>query len=58
MSIIKEQVRRDADGTLDAALENSQRLMLAAFERPDQAEGVSAHQAGRAPDFAPLEPAD
>lgn len=56
MSIIKQQVRQDADGTLQAALEDSQRLMLAAFERPDQAEGVSAHQAGRTPSFAPLDP--
>jgi enoyl-CoA hydratase/carnithine racemase len=54
MAEMKRQVYRHVDSELDAALQESNVLMLASFGRPDFAEGVQSFVERRAPEFAPL----
>jgi len=51
MAVIKGQVQRHLDVSFDAAIEDSDQLLLESFEREDVAEGVNSYLAGRAPAF-------
>jgi enoyl-CoA hydratase/carnithine racemase len=57
MAVIKRQVWTHATMDLDAAVAESNQLMLEAFTRPDMAEGVRSHVERRPPRFPPLTPA-
>jgi enoyl-CoA hydratase/carnithine racemase len=54
MAVIKRQVWTHPAMDLDAAVAESDRLMLEAFSRPDMAEGVRSHVERRTPRFPPL----
>ena len=54
MATIKAQVYADLERTAPQALEQADRLMLASFEAPDFAEGVTSFIERREPRFAPL----
>ncbi|HTA37203.1 MAG TPA: enoyl-CoA hydratase [Solirubrobacteraceae bacterium] len=54
MATIKCQVYADLERTAPQALEQADRLMLASFETPDFAEGVTSFLERREPRFAPL----
>jgi enoyl-CoA hydratase/carnithine racemase len=56
MAAIKAQLYRHATLALEAALEDSDRLMHASLEQPDFAEGVAAFQEKRPPAFPPYRP--
>jgi enoyl-CoA hydratase/carnithine racemase len=56
MATIKAQLRRDASTSFDTARDDAFKMMLAAFEHPDQREGAAAFQERRLPSFAPLPP--
>jgi enoyl-CoA hydratase/carnithine racemase len=56
MAIIKSQLRRHLDVEFQAALEESDALMLASFDSPDVKEGVSSYLEKRPPAFAGLPP--
>jgi enoyl-CoA hydratase/carnithine racemase len=58
MATIKAQVYRHATEALDAALADSDGLMVASLGAPDFAEGVAAFQQRRLPAFARLGEAD
>jgi enoyl-CoA hydratase/carnithine racemase len=59
MSVIKRQVLRHLDLTLDGALAESNALMAESLRRPDVAEGVASFVERRQPRFEPLTgPAD
>jgi len=57
MAAIKAQLYRHATLDLDAALDDSDRLMRASLEGPDFPEGVAAFQEKRLPAFGPYRPA-
>jgi len=57
MAAIKAQLYRHATLALEAALEDSDRLMHASLDGPDFAEGVAAFQEKRLPAFPPFRPA-
>ena len=54
MSVIKRQVLRHLDLTLEEALAESNALMAESLRRPDVAEGVASFVEKRPPRFAPL----
>ena len=54
MSVIKRQVLRHLDLTLDEAMAESNALMAESLRRPDAAEGVASFVEKRPPRFAPL----
>jgi enoyl-CoA hydratase/carnithine racemase len=54
MAVIKRQVWTHPMMELDAAVAESNRLMLESFGRPDMAEGVRSHVERRPPRFPPL----
>ena len=56
MAVIKQQVHAHSLLPLDAAREDSDRLMATMVSRPDFVEGVAAFQERRSPSFAPLDP--
>jgi enoyl-CoA hydratase/carnithine racemase len=56
MAVVKEQVRRDLGRTFEAAVEESDRLVVESFRRADAEEGVVSFQERRPPSFAPLPP--
>jgi enoyl-CoA hydratase/carnithine racemase len=56
MATIKAQLRRDASTSFDTAHDDAFKMMLAAFEHPDQREDAAAFQERRLPSFAPLPP--
>lgn len=51
---IKEQIWGGAGSSLSEANQRADELLLAAFQRPDLAEGVMAHLDKRPPNFPPL----
>lgn len=53
---IKRQIWGDETGSLREASQRADELLLAAFTRPDLAEGVAAYIEKRPPDFPPLTP--
>jgi enoyl-CoA hydratase/carnithine racemase len=57
MASIKAQLYRHATLALEAALDDSDRLMHASLDGPDFAEGVAAFQEKRLPAFPPFRPA-
>ena len=54
MAIIKDQVYRHPELSVDTAVEESIELMEASLERPDFKEGVASYLEQRAPNFSPL----
>ena len=56
MSVIKRQVLRHLDLSLDEALADSNALMAQSLRRPDLAEGVASFVERRLPRFEPLQP--
>ncbi len=56
IAIVKDQVRRGFDQGFDAAFEDSQRLVMESFARPDVHEGVGSYLERRPPEFPPLAP--
>lgn len=54
MAIIKGQVYRALDSSLDAALHEAQEQMRDSFSRPDVKEGVTSYLERRPPQFPPL----
>jgi len=56
MSVIKRQVLRHVDLSLDEAMAESNALMAESLRRPDVAEGVASFVERRPPRFAPLPP--
>jgi enoyl-CoA hydratase/carnithine racemase len=56
MSVVKRQVLRHLDLTLDEALAETNALMAESLGRPDVAEGVASFLERRPPRFAPLAP--
>ena len=56
MAMIKSQVWRDCETTLEAARIRAQYLLKLAKEQPDFAEGTASLTEKRSPDFAPYSP--
>jgi enoyl-CoA hydratase/carnithine racemase len=54
MSVIKRQVWRDWDVTLEESAKTATQEMLASFGRPDFAEGVASFLERRPPNFPAL----
>lgn len=54
MAIIKGQLYRALDSSLDAALHEAQEQMRDSFSRPDVKEGVTSYLERRPPQFPPL----
>jgi enoyl-CoA hydratase/carnithine racemase len=54
MAIIKGQVHRALDSTLDEALHEAAEQMRESFSRPDVKEGVASYLERRPPEFPPL----
>jgi enoyl-CoA hydratase/carnithine racemase len=54
MAVIKGQVQRALDSSLDAALHEAQEQMRESFSRPDVKEGVDSYLQRRPPQFPPL----
>jgi enoyl-CoA hydratase/carnithine racemase len=54
MAAMKRQVYSDLDRSMDEAIEEANRLMVASLQAPDFVEGVSSFVERREPSFAPL----
>ncbi|KAB2381862.1 enoyl-CoA hydratase-related protein [Actinomadura montaniterrae] len=56
MSVIKRQVMRALDTDFATAVSEADELMVASFNQPDAAEGVTSYLEKRPPEFRPLDP--
>jgi len=54
MAVIKRQIRLHAASSLQEAVDDSRRLMLASYDWPDLREGVASFRERRVPRFPPL----